>query len=169
MPKPLREPQPTSAVSKLFDAGAAARAVSRPEALPTPTAQPTPVGVSTQPTMHAGMPAFPHAGVPATGEPANLKRELVLSPSTDETFTNLVDLFKRSTGTRLTSSHVARGLLKGIEKCLPTIQREARQIGPLRLPSNARGREGEREQFEERIAQAIVAGIRAAPAYEPNE
>ena len=45
------------------------------------------------------------------------------------------------------------------------IEREARQIGPLKLPSNARGREGDRERFEEKLAEAIANGFRKAAAY----
>jgi hypothetical protein len=57
-------------------------------------------------------------------------------------------------------------MLKGIAHCMDSLEREARRIGPLRLPGNARGREGERERFEERIAQVFIEGIRAAPAFD---
>jgi hypothetical protein len=49
---------------------------------------------------------------------------------------------------------------------MDTLEREARRIGPQKRPSNARGKELERERLENRIADAFVAGIRAAAAFE---
>jgi hypothetical protein len=98
------------------------------------------------------------------GENPTIKREFVLTASTDQTFSQVVDLYRRSTGTKLSSSHVARAILRGIDHCMDSLEREARHIGALKLPGNARGREGERERFEQRLAEAFVAGIRAAPA-----
>jgi hypothetical protein len=109
--------------------------------------------------------APPVQTIAPTGEPANIKREFVLSPSTDETFSRLVELYRRSTGTRLSSSHVARAMLKGVAACMASLEREAETIGRLRLPGNARGREGERERFEDRIAEAFTNGFRSAAAY----
>ncbi len=154
MAKALREPPPSSSVARLLDKEAAARAVATPRSAETPQAQaPKTVTVN-----------FPAPTTAPSGEPANLKREFVFSPSTDQTFTRLVDLYRRSTSTRLSSSHVLRAILKGIAHSMDSLDREARRIGPLKLPGNARGREGERERFEERIAEAFVAGVRAAPA-----
>jgi hypothetical protein len=48
------------------------------------------------------------------------------------------------------------------------LEREARQMQPLKLPSNARGRQLERERFEARIADAFIAGIRSAPAIDED-
>lgn len=56
--------------------------------------------------------------------------------------------------------------MKGVAHCMEYLEKEARRIGPLKLPSNARGRASERERFEARIADAFVAGIRSAPAME---
>ena len=149
MPKPLRQPTPSSAVARLFDVGAAARAI----AATTPDEQPvTPAKVPTV------------APTPAA-EPANLKRELILSQTAENTFLDLVALYQRSTGTKLTASHVARAMLKGVGHCMESLEREAKYIGRLKLPSNARGKEAERERFEEHIAMAFVAGIRGAPAF----
>lgn len=92
-----------------------------------------------------------------------IKRELALSTQTDETFTRLVEIFRRHTGTRLSSSHLARALLLGMGCCLDRIEREAKRCGRQKLPSNARGREAERESFERTIARAVIAGIRASP------
>lgn len=83
--------------------------------------------------------------------------------------TRLVDLYRRATGTRLTTSHVARAVLCGVEHSMASLEREARKLGPMRLPSNARGRELERERFESRLADAFISGIRAAAAFDPDE
>lgn len=156
MPKPLREPPPSSSVARLLDKDAAARALAVTK--PPPVVPPGPAA-----PMTAVIPLAPTA---PTEEPANLKREFVFNRSTDETFSRLVDLYRRSTSTRLSSSHVVRAMLKGVARCMDSLEREARRIGPLRLPGNARGREGERDRFEERIAQAFIEGIRAAPAFD---
>jgi hypothetical protein len=129
--------------------GAAARAI----AAPGPTDSPTPPASTPK-----------AASVPAA-EPANLKRELILSQSAENTFSELVTLYQRETGTKLTASHVARAVLRGVAHCMESLEREAKYIGRLKLPSNARGREADRERFEEHIAMAFVAGMRAAPAF----
>ncbi len=156
MPKPLREPPPSSSVARLLDKDAAARAlaVAKSPAVAPPT-QPTALAVP-----------LPLLSTAPAGEPASLKREFVFSPSTDETFSGLVDLYRRCTRTRLSGSHVIRAMLVGAAHCMDSLEREARRIGPLRLPGNGQGREGDRQQFEERIAKAFIEGIRAAPAFD---
>jgi hypothetical protein len=150
MAKPLRHPTPSSSVARLFDRGAAERAIAKPEA------------TEEKPSTREEVVALPRL---AAGERANIKREFVLSQSTEETFSDLVSLYQRATRTRLTASHVARAMLKGVAHCMDSLEREAGHIGRLKLPSNAKGRENERERFEEHIAMAFVAGIRAAPSF----
>ena len=175
MPKPILEPAPTSSVARLFDAGAAARALAPVDARPAGPEGPT-GSQSNAPEPASREPASPHAGVPdrgqpppTTGEPANLKRELVLTRSADEAFTRLVDLYRRSTGTRLTASHVARAMLAAVAHAMPYVEREARGLGAMRLPGNARGREAERERLEAAIARAFLRGLRAAADLDPGE
>ena len=152
MATPLRAPQPTSSIARLLDLDAAARAVSSPrpdgESLVLSRAAPT-----------------PSADIP------RIKRELVLTRAADDTFNQLVEVYRRATETRLTTSHVARAVLKGVAHCFDQLEKHARRMGPLRLPSNARGRTMERERFEARIADAFVAGIRASSAMDdtPSE
>lgn len=172
MAKSLREQPPSSSVARLFDLTAAARATSA-----VPTEPPVTHGTD-EPVVHrrveTSMTEFRPA--PTTEAPASepwsqqptIKRELVLTPSTDETFSRLVELFRRSTGTRLTNSHVARALLKGVAHCMDQIQREADRVGRQRLPSNARAHELHRERFEAILADAIIAAIRASAAYDPG-
>jgi len=167
MPKQRREPPPSSSLAHLFDMGAAARAVAIPAAtthpLPEPVAERRAEPTSLQ---HRS----PVADVPpAWGEQPNVKREFVLTASTNEAFERLVEQYRRATGTRLTASHVARAIFKGVSHCMGQLERHARRIGPLKLPPNARGREGERERFEARIADAFVEGIRASAAMDDEE
>lgn len=159
MPKPLREPPPSSSVARLLDLGAAARAVAEPLQIATPAEDHR---RSSQGETIPG--ATTSARDTATGEKPQIKRELVFTPSSDETFSRLVELYRRGTGTKLTASHVARAMMKGVSHCMDYLEKEARKIGQLKLPSNARGRELERERFEARIADAFITGIRSAPA-----
>lgn len=62
-----------------------------------------------------------------------------------------------------------RGMLKGIATCMETLEHEARRVGRLRLPSNARGNELQREEFEQRLAETFINGIRTAAAYRRRE
>lgn len=162
MPKPLREPPPSSSVARLLDLDAAARAV----AIPATTVAPDDECVAAaQVVLHPARETTAERPTPARRpEHPHVKRELVLTPTADDTFTRLVEAYRRGTGTRLTASHVARAMLKGVAHCMDYLEKEARRIGPLKLPSNARGRELDRERFEARIADAFIAGIRSAPA-----
>jgi Arc/MetJ-type ribon-helix-helix transcriptional regulator len=96
-----------------------------------------------------------------TGEPADVKRELTLTRSTDQTLDELVALYQRATGSRVHASHVMRALLRALSLALPEIERSATALGPLRRPSNAPGREAERDEFEARLAESLLAGLRA--------
>ena len=177
MPRTLRGPQPSSAVATLLEADegalldvhAAARAIAPAGSISAVlAAKETDVAALSEQRDHTSTPATPHAGMRAKGESPTIKRELTLTPTADEAFTRLVETFRKTTGTRLTSSHAARALLNGMVQCFPAIEREARRLGRLKLPSNARGREAEREHFERQIARALVAGIRASPALEDD-
>lgn len=179
MAKPLREPPPSSSVARLFDMGAAARAIATPP--PEPLSPPVASAAVEETTRDRPLtpdrpirtPAAPVPQQPAvpqpSGEQPTLKRELVLTPTADQTFGTLVELYRRSTGTRLTSSHVARAMLKAVAHCMDELEREASRIGPLKLPANARGRELERERFEARIADAFAAGMRASAAFHHDD
>ncbi len=156
MARALVHSPPSSTVARLLDASAAARATS--------AAPMAPSSVATE----QGLPPKQDSGTVTNSECASIKRELTLSPAGDDVFEQLIELYRRATGTRLSASHLTRAMLRGLAHCLPALQREARRIGRLKLPSNARGRELERERFEERIARAFIAGVRAAPGAEPN-
>jgi hypothetical protein len=161
MAKPLTTIPPSSSVAKLLEPGIGA-AATRPMVNP-----------------HAGRPAGPQAGAPApshpdaapaadeadpapaTGEQPDIKREFTLTRSTDDTLSELVALYQRTTGCRLHASHLMRALLKVLRQAMPDVEHEARALGPLRRPSNASGREAERDEFESRLAASLSAGLRA--------
>ncbi len=155
MAKELAQPPPSSSVAHLFDLKAAARAVANNETVPQ-TLMP--------PVNPPRTPSATDQSRPNATKKKLPKREVVLTANTDEVFSTLVELYRRATGTKLTASHVARAILKGAAHCMHFLEREARRIGPMSLPSNATGHELEREQFEARLADAFIAGIRASPA-----
>jgi hypothetical protein len=162
MAKPLTARPPSSAVARLFDEDAAVRAAATLALTSTPardasTAAQRPTGQSPLPGNWPGSPA-------ATGEPATIKRELVLTPAAEATLIRLVAIYRQATGTKLTTSHVARAVLHAVATCLPLIEREATNIGRMPLPSNAKGREAERDSFERRLAQSFHAALAAAYA-----
>lgn len=157
MARALQRPPPTSSIARLLDTDAAARAIATtPEpAAKAVAAQTGPLGSATPADRRSPS--------------ATVKREVILTATTDETMTRLVELYRRATGTRLSTSHVVRGMLRAIAHGMDPIQREARRIGPCRLPANAPGREAERERFEQRLAQALINGMRAAAAFETDD
>lgn len=158
MAKPLRTLPPSSSIARLLDVNAAARAVAAPGVTREMTEAQAPQ--QQEPAASARVAANP---APVVASP-HIKREFVFTPAAEATFSQLVEIYRRTTGTKLTASHVARALMKGVAHCLEYLEKEARRIGPLKLPSNARGRELERERFEARIADAFITGIRSAPA-----
>lgn len=95
-----------------------------------------------------------------TGEPIDRQREFQLTRSTDETLEELVTMYKRATGAELTRSHVLRAVLKAVAEQMPALRAEAAGVGPLRRPSNAKGFEEAREEFEEQIKEAFLRGMR---------
>jgi hypothetical protein len=162
MPKPLNKPQPTSSVANLLEPGVAAAALA-----PTGTLSPTAPRNSPIPNegQIVGSDQAVAAGVP-TGELANITRQFILTSSTDETLKRLLAVYSRASGANLTNSHVLRAILKAVSHAMPELEREATRLRALKRPSNARGKEALREEFEKKLATAFVAGMRAAAVYE---
>jgi hypothetical protein len=136
MAKPLTQDQPSSAVARLLEPGvgrAALQEASRGRG---------------------------RAEAEPTGETPTIKREFILTPQADETLKHLVDVFSRATGTQVTNSHLLRAALKALAEAMPAIERGASELGRLKRPSNARGREAERERYEEAIARALSQASR---------
>lgn len=149
MAKALKHSPPTSSVGRLLDKSAVARALS--PASPLPQASKT-------------CEDAPQISDFTDHTPKLLKREFVLTPTTEDALTRLVQVYRNATGTRLSNSHVIRAVLRGVAHGLSAIEREANCIGPLRLPSNAKGREAEREQFENMLTSSFIAAMRTLPS-----
>jgi hypothetical protein len=94
-----------------------------------------------------------------TAEAVDRQREFQLTRSADETLEDLILMYKRATGAEVTRSHVLRAILKAIAARMPELKREAQAIGPLRRPSNARGFEEAREEFEDQIKESFVRAM----------
>lgn len=157
MARPLRELPPTSAVARLLDVGAATRATAS-----AAVSAPESTNVQSPPVTRVQSDSCRVEGN------ALIKREFVLTPVTERVLTTLIDSIREATGARVSASHVLRALLLAVEHAQGTIDSEARRVGPLRLPSNARGRNAERAEFERRIAAALAAGMRAAAAFDSS-
>lgn len=164
MAKQLQAQSTSSPIARLLDMQTAANAVAaapvvhRPQPENGPAGRPPPSAVSNQDN-----PATEPRWTPGPrSHPAELrfiKRELVLTTETDETFTRLIDAFRRATGTRLSASHMARAMLRAVAFAMPSVEHEAARLGTMKLPSNARGRGIERERFEARLADALLSGL----------
>jgi hypothetical protein len=139
MAKPLTKDQPSSSVANLLNSQVVAAALG-------PT---KPVGVATG------------GEAKATGEPVNRTREFHLTASTDATLKRAVEVFNEATGSNLTNSHFFRAVLLAVAQAMPELEREAAKLGPLKRPSNAPGHEADRDEFERKLADAFLAGIRA--------
>lgn len=134
MAKPLTNEVPSSAVARLLEPGIGRAAL-------------------------AEAPAKPEAPVQSAGEVPNVKREFILTQSTDETLTHMTSLLSKATGTDVSNSHFLRVLLKVLEGARPEIEKQAWAVGSLKRPSNARGKERDRERYEEALARALGAGL----------
>ncbi len=185
MAKPLRKPQPSSSVDKFFDKTSLAAALEHhEEQLSEPPITELESLLSEPQTQPARRQISPTAAAPTTarigkvignadtfrqpvsspsharGELVDRKREFRLTKAADETMEELLALYKHSTGADLTRSHVLRAVLKAIGEAMPSLRREADGIGPLKRPSNARGYEDRRDEFEASITEAFRKGMR---------
>jgi hypothetical protein len=87
---------------------------------------------------------------------------------TDDTLQQVVRLFERAIGTDLTNSHMFRVLLKSVAHAMPMLEREVSQLGKLKPPSNARASQLEREEFERKLAAAVVSAFRKCPPFDAD-
>ena len=151
MAKMLRHEPPSSFVARLLDPVAANRAVQK-----VAVYHGDPTAFTTDPT-----PAEPN-DLAAARTRGPVKREIVLTRETDTALDQLLALFRRSTGARLSTSHVVRVILLVAYLAMDRLESELASIGPLDLPSNARNREAERKQFESMLAQTLAGAVRDA-------
>jgi len=152
MPKPLLRPQPTSSVANILDESVARAALARV----------TPARRVVEETEHA-VHTTPVVADEALTETPTIRRQFILTPSADLTLKHLVALYSKATGSELTNSHVLRALLKAIEHAMPQLEHEADQMGKLKRPKNDRANEAHRDEFEQKLASCIVAGMHGAP------
>lgn len=139
MAKPLTKDQPSSSVANLLNSQVVAAALGTAKTVGTATAN----------------------DVKTTGEPVNRTREFHLTASADATLKRAVEIYNEATGSNLTNSHFFRAVLMAVAQAMPEIEKEAAKLGPLKRPSNAPGHEAERDEFERKLANAFLAGIRA--------
>lgn len=153
MARTLRDPLPSSAVARLLDRDAAARAIqsNHDHGLTKGMLADTPPSRSAKPMSASGTPA--------------IKREFVLTAAADETFSRLLFLFRKATGTRMSGSHIFRMMMIAVEHSMTSLERETRTLGAHRLPPNGSDHESQRHAFEERLAEAFVAGLRSAASF----
>jgi hypothetical protein len=102
----------------------------------------------------------------ASADIPSIKREFILTRAADETLYNAVRFVSRATGANLTNSHFLRVLLKNIAHAMPELEREIAKIGELKRPSNARGNEAQREEYEQTLAEVVHVALRSCPPIE---
>lgn len=163
MAKPLTMSPPTSSVAKLLEPGLGAAALRPVGPPPGAPALPPTGGPVDGRTVGAPATAAP------TGEPADIKREFTLTRATDATLNELLAIYQREAACRLHSSHLMRAILRALGRALPEIEREAARLGALKRPRNAAGQEAERDEFEERLAFSLLAGLRGVRPVLPGE
>lgn len=95
------------------------------------------------------------------GDVPNIKREFILTRGADDTLQDAVRILSRATGANLTNSHFLRAVLKAVQLAMPELEREAAKLGKLKRPSNARGNEAERDEYEDRLSEAVHSAIRS--------
>src|SRR4051794_11818936 len=162
MAKPLTIIPPTSSVAKLLDPGIGAAALR-------PVGPPAGGPVHGRAGAQQDGPAVPPRPIAPTGEPADIKREFTLTRSADGALNELLALLQRQTGSKLHSSHLMRAILRAFQHALPEIEREAAALGPLKRPRNASGQEAERDEFEARLAAALLSGLRSSRPFAAGE
>lgn len=147
MAKTLHTPTPSSSIARLLDPVAAAQATQRVGAI------------------QAHVPDAQTADFCGTGcrldrvTAGPIKREIVLTPETDATLDRIVRLYRAATHTRVSTSQVVRAMLLGVAPKMQQLQYHANQLGPQKLPGNAPNSQTERDEFENRLAVAFVAGL----------
>ena len=161
MAKPLTKPQATSSVAAMLQRGVGAQALARPEQRPSPVL-PTPI----IPQTPGPIAVFPKERPTLPSDPPDTLRQFALTSKLDRVLKKVVSIYSEATELDLKHSEVIRAILMAFDHAMPELTREASSIGTLRRPKNDRGNELIRDQMERKIARAIIAGMRAAAAFE---
>ena len=149
MAKNLIEQPPTSSVARLLDRNAVARALSPAASVDMQASR---IRAETIQEERAAV------------RPSIIKREFVLTPETDRILAALVQTYRQTTGARISNSQLIRAVLRSMSYGCVAIEREAQRLGTLKLPSNAKERVAEREQFELVLSTSIVEAMRSLGA-----
>ncbi len=115
----------------------------------------------------AGSPHADSNPPPAQAVSPVCKREITFCEETDLLVRGLVERIHRGTRTRPTTSVMLRSLVRAMSGAWPQVESACRRLGPWALPSNARIHQREREQFEQKLAEAITQAMRAWLASPP--
>ena len=143
MPKPLKDPTPTSSLAHILDRETADQVLRRE----TPDSNPAADQTKKTPKL--------------TGEPVDITREFHLTRRAARTLKRAVDIYGEAIGGSITNSHFLRALLIVVEDAIPHLEGEAAKLSSLKRPSNAPGFEAVRVAFEQQVAEAIITGLQA--------
>jgi len=102
----------------------------------------------------------------STGEAPDIPRQFTLTASGDKTLREIISVYSEATGIDVNHSEFLRVVMIAIRHSMKELTREAASIGRLKRPKNDKGKEGERELMERKIAKAFVSGMRAASVLE---
>jgi len=95
-----------------------------------------------------------------SSKPTYRKRQIILDHRTDTTLQELTDSLRRVTGTRLTTSHAVRAMLRMIEPALPRLSMARAPVEATFLPNNAARFADERIRFEDALKGLIGEAVR---------
>lgn len=123
----------------------------------TPDASTHQVGAAMQEASDSSLLDHSSADVPRPLQ--KVKREFVLTRETDAIINEVVSVLRDVSGTRLSSSHVLRGLARLLVRHLPSIRHAAVAMGPQRLPATGTGHALARLAFEQYLAQVFEVAI----------
>ncbi|HQH26645.1 MAG TPA: hypothetical protein PLP17_04550, partial [Oligoflexia bacterium] len=86
--------------------------------------------------------------------------ELYLTPRSAQILNELVSTFKEHTNRAVAPTHMLRGLLLAIQSHLPEVRKEIAALGPLKRPANESQFALDREEFEKKLGEAIIRGVK---------
>jgi hypothetical protein len=154
MAKPLTQKPPTSSVANMLTPGIGASLLAR--AQPHTESQPIAPRLVETPMKPTRLPL----GLKV--EAADRKAQFLLTKSAEEVMEELASIYGNACGMKPNRSELLRAILKAMGHAMDELKREAVHVGSLKRPKKEKGSEGLRELMEDRIAKAIVAGMRAS-------
>jgi hypothetical protein len=99
------------------------------------------------------------------GEVPTIHRQVVLTPTSNLAFDDVIRLISQATGSRISMSHFFRAVLKVISHARPELEKALQELGKVKRPKNVRGEEARREDYERKIARAILDAIKASKPF----